>query len=931
MNTTLNAGDASNSDQSGTHHDSLLITRSRVLSYRVPTAGSQLRPTNFVVELQGKNRFGDLYLGLGESQPRGARTGDDVSDSWPFLVKVAESVEGERIDLTSTQSALDSIKGAMARFVEMARVASTQEAQRRPFRGTLLGVEVALLDVTARALGLTVAKLLGQQNETAPLAPTALSRKLKGSSLSKEIRDQGELYGALRLPPRKTIDNSISYFERVYGIAKHPDVSQAGKPLWVDFNGALSRKDAEQMVRRVAAAVGERRLPKHVILEQPVPSRYGDHLPKLQKLADDELATYGRPDSEIRIMIDESVWDKHSIGRLKKIGPIRAVNIRPAQAGGLIPSIELAEAAKAANPDVVIVLTRMIGASRLTSAAMRNLALATPEADAATISSTVEKDINLTIAEVESESARVQRKASAEDAVSISKKASRTAKSSIYRGYFSARVSSKKRFRVRNEVGLGFRLDYSSLIKPTINMATYPVPTPPRFEGKTAKTYSDVDYIRPLGPYGVHGHLVEREALARGLNTRRFSKSTFMADDGIQQPVSFRTARWPLTSAVASSIVRHKETTRLLLNRRGVPVPQGRTFAQGDIHGALSYANRIGYPVVLKPAEGSMGVGVTANIANDDELRSALQRLENSVLGTGEFIVEQHVRGKDYRIMVIGDEVIAAVERVPASVLGDGVSTVAELILEKNANRKLNPHLGPLKLKWNASVEHEIGKQGLNAESVLRSGQRLFLNSVNNLTQGGDSIEVLDELHPSIVQASIDAVAAVPGLTYCGVDFLLEDHTKPLSEQSGAVCELNAVAAIPVAEYPVFGTPRPLSERFLVHTVEALGLKAWEQRADSLNLHIKVRGKVTGVGYRQWFARRANQFGCSGWIRNVTGREVEIRVSGPTAAATALAMSAVLGPPRAHPTSVRTKHVHDALTGSFEIVSGEKRGGSEND
>lgn len=107
---------------------------------------------------------------------------------------------------------------------------------------------------------------------------------------------------------------------------------------------------------------------------------------------------------------------------------------------------------------------------------------------------------------------------------------------------------------------------------------------------------------------------------------------------------------------------------------------------------------------------------------------------------------------------------------------------------------------------------------------------------------------------------------------YCGVDFLLEDHTKPLDEQDGAICEINAMAALPVAEYPVYGTPRRLSEQFILRCVEAFGLESWPERAETLNLRLTIHGGVTGVGYGKWFTRRASKSGLSGWFRNTGER-----------------------------------------------------------
>src|SRR5699024_11011534 len=135
----------------------------------------------------------------------------------------------------------------------------------------------------------------------------------------------------------------------------------------------------------------------------------------------------------------------------------------------------------------------------------------------------------------------------------------------------------------------------------------------------------------------------------------------------------------------------HKEGTRMQLQRAGLPVPQGRTFSNGDFSTAKLFAERIGYPVVVKPAMGVRGIGVVAGIQNEGELDAAFDILASSKLGKQDFIVEKHINGRDYRIVVVGDQVIAAIQREPASVFGNGESTVAELLLNKNIARKRNP------------------------------------------------------------------------------------------------------------------------------------------------------------------------------------------------------------------------------------------------
>src|SRR5699024_3131333 len=148
-------------------------------------------------------------------------------------------------------------------------------------------------------------------------------------------------------------------------------------------------------------------------------------------------------------------------------------------------------------------------------------------------------------------------------------------------------------------------------------------------------------------------------------------------------------------------------------------------FAHGDFDSARKFVDRIGFPVVVKPTMGVRGIGVVANIRTDEDLESAFQQMSSSKLGGSDFIVEKHVNGANYRIVVVGDKVLAAILREPASVLGDGESTVAELLITKNSARRRNPHLWARPIKYDDAAKHELSKAGLTLDSVPAAGDRV--------------------------------------------------------------------------------------------------------------------------------------------------------------------------------------------------------------
>lgn len=438
---------------------------------------------------------------------------------------------------------------------------------------------------------------------------------------------------------------------------------------------------------------------------------------------------------------------------------------------------------------------------------------------------------------------------------------------------------------------------------------------------ETPNYYPEEKYLQPVGAIGSKARLLQKAALLAGFNTVQYSKSAFSIADADGKTLFVHGSATPLNSAAAKAICNHKETTRLILQREGIPVPQGRSFGSGDFETAGRYAKQLGFPVVVKPAMGTMGIGVKSGIQNPEELELAFAHFASSRLADQGFIVEKHVYGEEYRIIVIGDEVIAAVCREPASVIGDGVHTVAELVLRKNHFRRTNPQLGSSPIKYSSDTTHVLSEQNLTLGDVPEKDQRVPLSSSSNISQGGDSRELLDRLHPSIIEASIQAVKAVPGLNYCGVDFLLEDPSKPLDEQSAGICELNAQAATGTAEYPLYGTPRPVPQRAFEKCIEMFDLSASPPEDMSrVSLRLKIRGRVTGVGYRDWFVRWAREFSVVGTVRNTGPRAVEVELMGESLAVAALSAAAISGPSRAKPTSVSSEHIGSLTATSFDKI-----------
>lgn len=845
--------------------DQVVIRSAEAIAYRVPmdlTSDATERttaPFNYLISITGVARSGRRFTGLAEAQPRPNQTDDIHELSWPFLDEQLQALVGEFFDV---QNALDAVRMRTSTLEKAAGLAEHGESAR--FRATTTGIETALLDLAAKARGVSLADLLGRTAKTSVHFPPLLRSSEPEKIVAHFHPATSRRPDAVRLLADDAAEG-IEHLRLVAAIRRALRPKSVDAPIWMNFRGRLSIDEAEEVIEAVVLWAGSGQLPREVVLQHLLPRDAQEASPRLQRHAD-HLAEGFSPRPDIRLLPYNAGPAETTRLLQSDEGAIRILNLRPGQIGGVLRTGDLVEAAIARSPETQFVVTQAPGASKVTQMAQLDIAKSLPHVVHVNSSADVDKHFRA-----------------------------------------GRRVSQWRRTALLRE-GNGLRVNHHSLVKRARAHILHPRPARRRTDAQEANRYDDVDYISPIGAYAVHGHIIEREALARGLDSWRFTKSSIVVSDSAGTLLPFRTARWPLSGVVASSVARHKEATRILLKRAGCPVPEGRTFHGGDHDLALRYAEQIGYPVVLKPAEGSMGAGVTANIPDESELIAALEMLAKTAHGKNEFIVEKHINGGDYRIMVVGDEVFAAVQRIPANVVGDGRLTIGQLMIAENMLRRENSHLGPLKIKWNASVRYQLKKQGYGIDTVLPAGRQVFLLSTNNLTQGGDSIEILDDLHPSIKEACVRAVKAIPGMGYCGVDFLLEDHTKPIDEQEAAICELNAMAALPVAEYPMYGTPRRISEKFVEECIAAFDVEAWPERADHLDLRLTIEGGVTGVGYGRWFERRAEKSGLSGWFRSTGERVAEARIAGPTAAVTAMVTLAILGPPKAAPESVRSVH-----------------------
>ena len=271
------------------------------------------------------------------------------------------------------------------------------------------------------------------------------------------------------------------------------------------------------------------------------------------------------------------------------------------------------------------------------------------------------------------------------------------------------------------------------------------------------------------------------------------------------------TAETDRTSAIAETISRDKDLTKTLLQACGVPVPEGR-LVDGPAD-AWDAANDIGVPVVVKPYDGNHGRGVFTNLMTRDEVEAAYAAAIEEGSGV---IVERFVRGSEHRLLVVGGKLIAAARGETAAVIGDGQSTINELI-----DRQINsdPRRGaaeefPLDviiLGENPVALHEVARQGFAPDSVPVAGREVLV-----IRTGNHTCDITDLVHPDTADM-VSLAARIVGLDIAGVDLVCEDISRPLDEQRGAIVEVNAGPGLLMHLKPANGEARPVGRAIVEH------------------------------------------------------------------------------------------------------------------
>jgi cyanophycin synthetase len=298
------------------------------------------------------------------------------------------------------------------------------------------------------------------------------------------------------------------------------------------------------------------------------------------------------------------------------------------------------------------------------------------------------------------------------------------------------------------------------------------------------------------------------EAVKRGIPYIRLNKQSLVQlGYGVNQK-RIRATIASTTSNIAVDIACDKEETKLLLEAAEIPVPRG-TVIRTEV-GLDEAIQKFNYPLVIKPIDGNHGKGNTTNITTKEQ---ALKAFEAAKAYSRSVIVERFITGFDFRCLVINNKFICAALRTPASVVGDGEHNLQWLVDETNKDPRRG--YGHEKVLTQITIDQFTQKMlddaGITMEYVPKKGERVLLKPTANLSTGGTSTDVTDEVHPANI-FMFERIARIIGLDICGIDVMATDLRSPVSENGGAILEVNAAPGFRMHIEPAEGLPRNVAE-----------------------------------------------------------------------------------------------------------------------
>jgi cyanophycin synthetase len=299
------------------------------------------------------------------------------------------------------------------------------------------------------------------------------------------------------------------------------------------------------------------------------------------------------------------------------------------------------------------------------------------------------------------------------------------------------------------------------------------------------------------------GSIVD-EAIARDIPFIRVNSESLVQLGYGKNQVRFRATMTDRTSSIAVDLASNKDETKRMLKDAAIPVAKGVCISNPD---DLEEAVRnVGFPLVFKPLDGNHGKGASINVKTMEESVAAFEHAKKY---SRKIIIEKFITGYDFRILVINNRFIAAALREPAHVIGDGKSTIQQLIDKENLDpRRGYGHENVLtEISVDRETMEQLAKHGYTLETKLKKDELCYLKGTANLSTGGTSTDVTDIVHPHNIFIC-ERISRVIGLDICGIDIMASNLSEPLETTGGVVLEVNAAPGFRMHLAPAKGLPR---------------------------------------------------------------------------------------------------------------------------
>ncbi|MBI9081652.1 MAG: cyanophycin synthetase [Pseudodesulfovibrio sp.] len=330
-------------------------------------------------------------------------------------------------------------------------------------------------------------------------------------------------------------------------------------------------------------------------------------------------------------------------------------------------------------------------------------------------------------------------------------------------------------------------------------------------EGKSFdvnQAISNLKILREEDMLGPTTWSIVKEAKSRGIPFIRLNDDSYIQLGYGAHQKRIQASITGQTSAIAVEIADRKTQVKEHLQKAGIPVPNGQVVSTEEE--AVSVFNQLGTAVVVKPNVGNHGIGATVNVTNLDQLKKAFRAAQAK---HPEVIVEEYVSGGDFRFLVIDGKFVAAAKREPAHVVGDGKTTIKMLIEKTNADPRRG--YGHEKVLTQIKIDHMTKRlltlRGMSVDSSPEEGEKVYLKTTANLSQGGTATDVTDEVNPEI-RLMTERAARIIDLDCVGVDALATDISLPLKQSKIKVVELNAAPGFRMHLEPTNGQPRDVAK-----------------------------------------------------------------------------------------------------------------------